>query len=157
MPQIGTWTTAEGTSEARLELASEDIGINTAELPGWASDALKGAVAGAATGAAGGPFGALVGAATGGIIGAASSAGSPAPAASSAAASVPKQPTDASRAKAIQALQQFAAVVPALIQLLSASSQGRKESLLGEGGDSREGVDASDWGPESFKGTWTIP
>ena len=123
MPEIGVWTTAEGTSEARLELESEDGGVTATELPAWASDALKGALAGAATGAAGGPGGILAGALTGGVLGAASSAGKPAPSSSPPAAGAPG---DASRTNAIQALQQFAAVVPALVQLLAASGKGGK-------------------------------
>jgi hypothetical protein len=155
MQEIGVWTTASGTSEARLELESEDV--TATELPAWVSDALKGAVAGAATGAAAGPYGALVGAAAGGVLGAASSAGSPAPAPSSAAAGATKPPSDASRTKAIQALQQFAAVVPALVQLLAASGKGGKESSTDDVGEHLESADGSDWGPESFQGTWTQP
>jgi hypothetical protein len=147
MPQVGVWTTANGTSEARLELGSDDGGITATELPSWASGALQGAIAGATTGAAAGPYGALIGAAAGGALGASSSAATPAPAAS--------VPADASRARIIQALQQFAAIVPALIQLVSASGQGRKESSVV--GDSRESAAGSDWGPESFEGTWTVP
>ena len=155
MPEIGVWTTAEGTSPARLQFESEDGGGTATE--GWL-DVVKGAVAGAVTGAAGGPVGALVGAATGGVLAAAGSAGSAAPAASSAAAGAATPPADATRAKAIQALQQFATVVPALVQLLAASgTAGKKESLTGDVGDSRESADALDWGPESFQGTWTTP
>jgi hypothetical protein len=154
MPEIGVWTTAEGTSAARLEFESEDSGGTATE--GWV-DALKGAVAGAVTGAAGGPGGILAGALTGGVLGAASGAGKPAPAASSAAAGTATAPGDASRTKAIQALQQFAAVMPALVQLLAASGKGGKESSTDDVGESRESADASDWGPESFQGTWTLP
>jgi hypothetical protein len=147
MPEIGVWTTAEGTSPARLEFESEDGGGTATE--GWL-DAVKGAVAGAVTGAAGGPVGALVGAATG-ALGAAASAG----AASSATAGAAKPPADATRAKAIQALQQFAAVVPALVQILAASGKGGKETA--DVGDSRESAEEWDWSPESLQGTWTTP
>ena len=135
MPEIGVWTTAEGTSEARLELESEDGGVTATELPGWVSDALKGVVAGAVTGAAGGPSGILAGAVTGGALGAASAAGKPAPSPSPAAAGAAG---DASRTKAIQALQQFTTVVPALVQLIAASAKGGKESSTGDVGESRE-------------------
>jgi hypothetical protein len=158
MQELGVWTTDSGTSEAFLEFDSDNGGIGATELPAWASSALKGAIGGATTGAAAGPYGALIGAAAGGALGAASSAATPAPAASAPASdSAPKTQADASRARIIQALQQFAAIVPALVQLVSASGQGRKESSISNGGDSREAVDASDWGPESFEGTWTLP
>jgi hypothetical protein len=154
MHEIGVWTTATGTSEARLELEAGDGDVAATELPGWVSDALKGAVAGAVTGAAGGPGGALVGAVTGGALGAASGAGKPSPSPSSATGAAP---SDASRTNIIQALQQFAAVVPALVQLLAASSQSRKEFSSEYVGERLESVDGSDWGPESFQGTWTQP
>lgn len=163
MQELGVWTTSNGTSEARLELNSDDGGIGATELPVWASDALKGAVAGAATGAAAGPYGALIGAAAGGALGAASSAGAPAasaPAASPTQKATPgaaTPPTDASRAKVIQALQQFAAVVPTLVQLVVASGKGGKEFGLAEDGSSRESLDGSEWGPDSFEGTWSLP
>jgi len=156
MQELGLWTTDQGTTEARLELESDEPGVTTTELPAWVSDALKGAVAGATTGAAAGPYGALVGAAAGGALGAASSSGTPAPAVS-APGSAQKQPTDANRTKIIQALQQFAAILPALVQVLSASKQGGKESI-GDLSDTHESVDRSDWGPEVFQqGTWTVP
>jgi phage tail tape-measure protein len=154
MQEIGVWTTANGTSEARLEFESEDGDVAVTELPGWVSDAVKGALAGAATGAAAGPGGALVGAVTGGALGAASGAGKPAPSPSSPPAGAP---SDASRTNIVQALQQFAAVMPALVQLLAAGSQARKESFPGDAGERFESADGSDWGPESFQGTWTQP
>jgi len=155
MQELGVWTTDQGTSEARLELGSDEPGVATTELPAWVSDALKGAVAGATTGAAAGPYGALVGAAAGGALGAASSAGTPAPAAS-ATGGAQKQPADANRTKIIQALQQFAAILPALLQVLSATKQGGRESM--DVSDSHESVEGSDWGPEVCQqGTWTVP
>ena len=147
MPDIGTWETASGTSGAYLQLEADDGDVTATELPGWVTDALKGAVAGAATGVAGGPAGALVGAATGAAIGAASGAGKPAQSASPPAGT-------ADRAKVVQALQQFAAVVPALVQLVAASGAARKEASMG---DAVESFDSADWGPESFQGTWTLP
>jgi phage tail tape-measure protein len=152
MHEIGTWATASGTSEAYLDLESGDGDVAVTELPNWVGDALKGAFAGAATGAAAGPAGALVGAATGAALGAASSAGKPAQSSSTASTSA-----DASRTKIVQALQQFAAVVPALVQLLAASGAARKEASIGDAGESFESADGSDWGPESFQGTWTLP
>jgi phage tail tape-measure protein len=150
MTGIGTWETASGTSEAHLQLESDDGDVTATELPSWVADALKGAVAGGATGAAGGPVGALVGAATGAAIGAASSAGKPAQSASASAAGT------ADRARIVQALQQFAAVVPALVQLVAASGVARKETT-GDAAESFESANGADWGPESFQGTWTTP
>ena len=76
-------------------------------------------------------------------------------AASSATAGAAKPPADATRAKAIQALQQFAAVVPALVQILAASGKGGKETA--DVGDSRESAEEWDWSPETLQGTWTTP
>jgi hypothetical protein len=155
--EIGVWTTDQGTTEARLELGSDMPGVTATELPSWVSDALKGAVAGASTGAAAGPYGALVGAVAGGALGAASSTAAPAPSAS-APPSGQKQPADAGRAQIVQALQQFAAIVPALVQLAAASGKGGKESSTAEVSNGQESVDGSDWGPEVFQqGTWRIP
>lgn len=39
----------------------------------------------------------------------------------------------------------------------SASGPSRKESSIGNVGDSRESVDGLEWGQESFEGTWTVP
>jgi hypothetical protein len=154
MNEIGIWSTPSGTSAALLELESEDGGVDATELPSWVSDTLKGALAGAATGAAGGPVGAIVGAATGGALAAASSVVKPAPTAS---VSMAGTAADANRAKIVQALQQFATVVPALVQLVAAGGQGKKESLIDNIGESFESTTDSDWGPESFQGTWTQP
>jgi hypothetical protein len=59
------------------------------------------------------------------------------------------------RATAILALQQFAAAVPILVQLVASS--GGKESTAGGNGASHESFLEADWGPESFQGTWTLP
>jgi len=167
MQEIGVWITEAGTVEATLETASE--GADEWNMPSWASGALQGAAAGAMTGAAAGPYGALIGAAAGGAIGAATSAASPqpSPASSQAPASKPgaakppakpaSKPTgDAGRVQAVQALQQFAAVVPVLVQLIAAGSGG-KEVGTGDGDGLTESFEADEWGPGSFEGTWTIP
>lgn len=162
MQELGVWSTAEGTTAARLQLESEE------EWPAWASGALKGAAAGAATGAAAGPYGAIIGAVAGAGLGAAAGAAAPAPGAgSSPAPSAPPakggaapaaQPAgDANRARAVQALQQFAAAVPILVQLVAAGGGSGKESAPGENGQGRESLEGSEWGPESFQGTWTTP
>jgi phage tail tape-measure protein len=133
MQDIGTWTTAEGTVNATLEYEADDL--SEQELPGWVSGALSGALGGAATGAAAGPWGALAGAATGAVLGGAAAAAAPsapppsapAPAPSTGAPAAPPPspqagaPANSTKATAIQALQQFAAAVPALIQLVAAS------------------------------------
>jgi hypothetical protein len=151
--ELGVWTTAEGSSVARLQLESEE------GIPSWASGALQGAATGAATGAAAGPYGALIGAVAGAGLGAAAAATAPSTppsstTASKPAASAPQPAADGSRAKAIQALQQFASVVPVLVQIVASS--GGKESGPGENG-SRESLLEADWGPESFQGNWTVP
>ena len=164
MPELGVWTTAEGTTTARLQLESEE------QLPPWASGALQGAAGGAATGAVAGPYGALIGAVAGAGIGAAtaatapsagtasSPAPSPVPAKGAAPATGPQSAGDgSSRTKVIQALQQFAAIVPTLVQLVAASGGGGKEVGAAENGGSRESLQEGDWGPESFQGTWTVP
>jgi len=157
MQEIGVWTTDQGTTQARLEVESSEPGVTATELPSWVSDALKGAVAGASTGAAAGPYGALIGAVAGGAVGAASSTAAPAPTAS-APPSGQKQPADAGRARIIDALQQFAAIVPALVQVVAATGKGGKESSTAEVSNGQESVDSSDWGPEVFQqGTWSIP
>lgn len=165
MPEIGTWTTSSGTATAHLEL---DGDANAEELPPWASGALSGAVTGAVTGAAAGPYGALIGAAAGAGIGAASAyANAPAPTTGAGAPKTNAAPAPASpkagavdsRAKVIQALQQFAAVVPVMVQLLN-SGQGAKEADFGGDLQVTEGFSESvneAWGPESFEGSWTVP
>jgi hypothetical protein len=167
MQEIGVWVTEAGTVEAILETTSD--GGDEWSMPAWASGALQGAAAGAMTGAAAGPYGALIGAAAGGAIGAATSAASPpaAPASAQAPASkpgaakpaakpAPKPTGDAGRAQAVQALQQFAAVVPVLVQLIAAGGGG-KEVGTGDGAELTESFEADEWGPESFEGTWTQP
>jgi hypothetical protein len=168
MQEIGVWVTDAGTVEATLETVSD--GVDEWSLPSWASGALQGAAAGALTGAAAGPYGALIGAAAGGALGAASAATAPPPAPPSAGTPAPKpdaakpgavKPTakpggDAGRAQAVQALQQFAAAVPVLVQLIAGGSGG-KEVDTGDGGLSESFEAAEEWGPESFQGTWTEP
>ena len=180
MEELGVWTTAEGTTPAVLQLESDEA------LPGWASGALQGALTGAATGAAAGPYGALIGLVAGAGLGAAmgatapaaaapapsaapAAAAAPAPAASPAiAAASPSQVAGdgSNRTKAVLVLQQFAAVMPALVQLVAASggsggggsgTGGGKEFAPGDNGAGRESLLESDWGPEVFQGTWSIP
>ncbi len=166
MQELGVWVTTTGTSEAYLEVEFNGDSVSATELPAWASGAIQGALTGAATGAAAGPWGAVIGAAAGGALGAASSAAAPAPV--SAASTTPvapsmpagaaTQPTDPNRTRAIQALQQFVAVAPLLVQLIAASApvgKPYKKSELGEIGEGSESMD--DWAPESFVGTWTLP
>jgi hypothetical protein len=178
MQEIGTWTTAEGTVTATLQLESE-IGDDAAgpELPAWASGALSGALGGAASGAAAGPWGALIGAGVGAAVGGATAATAPKPppppkpppsAASTPPASPPSAPASdsGSRTTAIQALQQFAAAVPALIQLVAASraapagtkpseswaADGTGELIAPEGA-----IEADEWTSYSeYEGAWTV-
>jgi hypothetical protein len=149
MQELGVWITPAGTSEAYLEFE---------ELPAWASGAIKGAMTGAATGAPGGLYGLAIGGLAGATIGAAT-ASAPAASTPTAASSTPPgaatQPTDAHRVQVIQALQQFAAIVPTLVQLVAARAPGGKE--FGKIGEGSESMGDSDWGPESFEGTWTLP
>ncbi len=164
MQELGVWITAEGTTPALLVLESDEW-----SLPGWASSALKGAVGGAISGLAGGPAGMLAGAAIGAAGAAAASAGTPtasSPAASGAlAASAPPPVATApatpaggdGRTRVILALQQFAAVVPSLVQLVAASGGGGREFGASDDGGTRESYQEGDWGPESFQGTWTVP
>lgn len=156
---IGVWTTAEGSTTAMLEVEGVLPGDEW-KIPSWVGGALQGAVAGATTGAAAGPYGALIGAAAGGAIGAATSASAPAPAAAPAGgkppapgAAAPAASGDAARANVVAALQQFAAIVPTLVQLVASSGKGGKEL----GADGAERFEDAEWGPESFQGSWTIP
>jgi hypothetical protein len=149
MQELGVWITPAGTSEAYLEF--EELS---------ASGAAKGGLQGAAFGAPFGPWGAAIGAVAGAALGATTAPGSAAStptAAPSTPAGAATQPTDANRVRAIQALQQFAAIVPTLVQLVAASAQPGKESGLGEVVERNESMEALDWGHESFKGTWTLP
>jgi hypothetical protein len=157
--EIGVWTTAEGSTTAMLEVEGVLPGDEW-KIPSWVSGALQGAAAGAATGAAAGPYGALIGAAAGGAIGAATSGSAPAapPAATpgspaGAGAKPPASGDAAARANVVAALQQFAAIVPTLVQLVASSGKGGKEL----GADGEERLEDSEWGPESFQGSWSIP
>jgi hypothetical protein len=175
MQEIGTWTTSEGTVSATLVLDSEIDDVSAQELPGWASGALSGALGGAATGAAAGPWGALVGAAAGATIGGVAAATAPAPpktpppGAPSSPQSAPggsSAPVGGARSSAIQALQQFAAAVPALIQLVAASGAPAKTGKPSELSDSdgiaefvsEENLGIDEWTTASEdEGAWTIP
>ncbi len=172
MQELGVWVTNEGTKPASLQFESDGWDANAEELPSWLTGAAKGALAGAATGAAAGPWGALIGAAAGGALGAATSATGPATAptpstaggatgaaATATAAAPAAKPAAASgdaatRAKVAQALQQFALMVPTLVQLLATSSGGARELAVSENG-AESTADA--WGPETFQGTWSVP
>jgi hypothetical protein len=170
MEEIGTWLTAEGTTPARVQLEAD---VTATEMPSWASGLLQGAAGGAATGAVAGPYGALIGAVAGGAIGAAGALSQPQPqpqarpAASPAAPTAPAarpagapSPTSAAsggsnRAQIIVALQQFAAVIPALVQVVAATGGGR-ETVGTEASWGSESLDAEAWGPEAFQGTWSV-
>jgi len=179
MQELGVWITNDGATPATLELEAETWDASAQELPAWVTGAAKGALAGAATGAAAGPWGALIGAAAGGAVGAATSAATPTPAtagsatspatpATAGSATSPATPATAAspaikpstsgdaatRAKVAQALQQFAIVVPTLVQLLTTSGAGAKE--LANGANGAESMDDA-WGPEAFVGTWSVP
>lgn len=156
MQEIGTWTTSEGTVSATLQLEADEL--SEQELPGWVSGAISGALGGAATGAAGGPWGMLAGAATGAVLGGATAATAPAKPSSSPggspspATSSPAPAPGGAQASAIQALQQFAAAVPALIQFVAASGAPAKtkesELIDGNGLDefvSAENLAIDDW------------
>jgi hypothetical protein len=74
--EIGSWTTAEGTVPATLDLESVDPYAQ--EVPAWVKGAGMGALTGALTGAAAGPYGALAGAVAGGALGAVGTLSQPA-------------------------------------------------------------------------------
>lgn len=164
MQEIGTWTSTSGTVGAVLEFESDTVDGTGAEMPGWLSGALKGAAAGAATGMAAGPYGALVGAAAGGAIGAATASASPPkpPASAPSSASAPSQSApkpagsgqSAAQANVIQALQQFAAVIPSLVQLVATTGKAKEIDVSSDGAES---TDDASWGPELFEGSWTVP
>ncbi|MEO5742065.1 MAG: hypothetical protein ABIS29_15875, partial [Vicinamibacterales bacterium] len=131
MQEIGTWTTAEGTVSATLMLESDVDEVGGQELPNWLSGAMTGALGGAATGSVAGPLGALAGAATGAVLGGATAASAPKPPAtppapgtptSSPAPTTSSAPAGAAQSTAIQALQQFATAIPALIQVVATSN-----------------------------------
>jgi hypothetical protein len=174
MQEIGTWTTAEGTVEATLQLESEVADDDSAqELPKWASGALSGAAGGAATGAVAGPWGALIGAAAGAALGGAAAAAEPPPPKTPPPPKAAPRPAGKatapvggdSRASAIRALQQFAAAVPALIQLVAASGApggGAKRSEFGDSdgagefAPTDESLEGEYWARASeYEGAWT--
>lgn len=179
MQEIGTWTTEEGTVSAMLVLESEmPDDVSAQELPGWVSGALSGALGGAVTGAGGGPWGMVAGAAAGATIGgvtAATATKPPSAPAPGTPPSSPPPPADATSAPpaggaqghAILALQQFAAAVPALIQLVAASGAAAKPVKKSEFGDSDgrtefvstdESFESDEWTFASEQeGAWTIP
>jgi phage tail tape-measure protein len=166
MQEIGLWMTPEGTVPARMQLESTQGDVTVTELPSWASGALQGAAAGAATGLAAGPYGALIGALAGGALGAASSATaqSSKPASQPPSISRPAGPRPAgasrNRTQVIQALQQFAAVIPSLVQLIAGSEESEQSSNE-ETASAAIGLDSAslkpEWGPEVLEGTWSIP
>jgi hypothetical protein len=174
MQEIGTWTTAEGTVSATLTLESNVDDVGAQELPNWVSGALTGALGGAATGSVAGPWGALAGAATGAVLGGASAASAPKPPATppaqatttpSPAPTTSSAPAGAAQSTAIQALQQFAAAIPALIQVVAASNTAKpgKATELSDAeafaefvSDDNASID--EWTSSSQdEGAWTIP
>ena len=176
MQEIGMWTTSEGTVSAVLEFDSELADdADGQELPKWASGALSGALGGAATGAAAGPWGALIGAAAGATIGGVAAATQPKQPAQPAQTTMPvgkpappqpggtPQGTQAvsQRDNAILALQQFAAAVPALVQLVASggpAKSGAKPESTGESLSAQEGFEAYEWASYSAdEGAWTVP
>jgi hypothetical protein len=185
MQEIGTWTTSEGSMSATLQFESEIGEDDAQELPKWASGALSGALGGAATGAAAGPWGALIGAAAGATIGGVTAATQPEPpktppppkappTAKAPPAKAPSPPpaqagtagtAAVAQQSAIRALQQFAAAVPALIQLVAAGTGARKEAMGSDAGSSEaadefaaiENLETDEWGSYSAdEGAWTI-
>ena len=177
MQEIGTWTTEEGTVSAVMVLDSEIDDVSGQELPGWASGAISGALGGAATGSVAGPWGLVAGLATGAVLGGAAGATKPsppktAPPPGGAPSSPPLAPTTSGspgagvQSSAIQALQQFAAAVPALIQLVAASGATAKAGKPSEIGDvdgvaefvSAENLAFDEWTMTSeSEEAWTIP
>jgi hypothetical protein len=101
----------------------------------------------------------LFGAAAGGVLGGVAAANAGKTSAST-KDSTTGQPT--SNAAALQALQQFAAVVPTLIQLLASSSSSApadKQTKPQESANGAEGVGAlsgAEWALEVEEGTWAI-
>lgn len=180
MQELGTWTTSEGTVSATLTLESEITDDGTGqELPKWASGALSGALGGAATGAAAGPWGALIGAAAGATIGGVTAATAPPPpktpqqpktpppamSAPPPVSATPSPSDGGPQGNAILALQQFAAAVPALIQLVAASGAAGKGVKPSEFSDadgiaefvSDENLGINEWTSASeSEGAWTI-
>jgi hypothetical protein len=182
MQEIGVWITEAGPVSASLEYAVQDVRGEEFQLPTWASGALQGAAAGAATGAVAGPYGALIGGALGALGGATTAtAAPPAPAQSPPQQSQPAAPPKAApsapagpaapaagapNAALVQALQQFAAAMPALIQIVAASgtsAAGPKRPESGQPAATGEAVFASEagsgaeWVLAANQPTWTVP
>jgi hypothetical protein len=195
MQEIGVWMTESGPIGATMSYGAEGDDSEF-KLPSWASGALSGAATGAMTGIAGGLPGILAGAAAGAAIGGVTAATAPQPAAPNPAPrALPPRPaqTAAPRAQAprpaqpaprpatpptggqatggqnaaiAQALQQFAAIIPSLIQI-AASTGGRAEGADapadGEaawGGESFESVDegAAEWAVAGVtESAWSVP
>lgn len=197
MQEIGVWMTESGPIGATMSYGAEGDDSEF-KLPSWASGALSGAATGAMTGMAAGPYGALIGAAAGAAIGGATAAAAPSPAppkpaprpqpprpaqaAQTAAppAQAPRPATPPAGGQSVggqnaaiaQALRQFAAVIPSLIQL-AASTGGRAEGVDApadgegawgvesfEGLDGLEGLDegAAEWAAtEANEGAWSVP
>ena len=164
MQEIGVWTTAEGTVAATLDYGVEDAG-GEFELPKWASGALQSAAGGATTGLAAGPWGALIGGVAGAAIGGVTAATAKPPAKGPA----PKPSTakgapagGSSNAAVIQALQQFAAAVPSLIQIVAGASgtkraEGADFSADGEWAPGSESAGADEWSWVESAHEWTVP
>jgi hypothetical protein len=160
MQEIGVWTTAEGTVAATLDY--ED-GVDEFGLPKWASGALQGAAAGATTGLAAGPYGALIGGVAGAAIGGITAATAKPPPKSDApkpgaAKSAPAG--GSSNAAVIQALQQFAAAVPSLIQIVAGASGGKRAEGAGadtESAFATESAAADEWAWVESAREWTVP
>ena len=170
MQEIGVWMTETGPVGATMNYGVEGDDSEF-KLPSWASGALSGAATGAITGMAAGPYGALVGAAAGAAIGGVTAATAPSPAPPPKPKPQPPRPAvqtaapparpaapppggaqpgggqsaGSQNAAIANALRQFAAVIPSLIQL-TASTGGRAEGA-DAGADSE-----SAWGVESFEG-----
>jgi hypothetical protein len=175
MQEIGTWTTSEGTVSATLVLDSEIDDVSAQELPGWASGALSGALGGAATGAAAGALGSTCGRrgrrdhrgrGRRHRAGAAEDAAAGRTILTTVCARGSSAPVGGARSSAIQALQQFAAAVPALIQLVAASGAPAKTGKPSELSDSdgiaefvsEENLGIDEWTTASEdEGAWTIP
>lgn len=163
MQEIGVWTTAEGTVAATLDY--EDV--DEFGLPKWASGALQGAAAGATTGLAAGPYGALIGGIAGAAIGGVTSATAKPPPKSDApkpggAKSAPAGGPvgGSSNTAVIQALQQFAAAVPSLIQIVAGASGGKRPEATGVDGEAAfatESAAADEWAWVESAREWTFP
>ncbi|SEO53030.1 hypothetical protein SAMN02990966_02200 [Rhodospirillales bacterium URHD0017] len=160
MQEIGVWTTAEGTVAATLDY--EDSG-GEFSLPKWASGALQGAAAGASTGLVAGPYGALIGGVAGAAIGGITAGtAKPPPKSDAPKPAAPKgTPTPGSSNTAvIQALQQFAAAVPSLIQIVAGASGSKRAEGADADGESAfatESAAADEWAWVESAREWTVP